>query len=89
MADHLIGKMKVLKYSADPKTWKLAISCYWCHSQLEICLGDISHEGERGNYAEAGWDRYTCNCGACGTEIVLDEEKLPTLIRSLVQKKKK
>lgn len=81
--------MKVLKYSIDPKDWKLALTCDWCDSQIEVNADDIFHEGERGNYAEAGWDRYTCNCGACGVEIEISEKKLPNIIQSYVEKRNK
>lgn len=80
--------MKVLKYSVDPKIWKLELTCDWCHSQLEVRAGDISHEGEPGDYKDEGWDRYTCECGACGEEIEIPEKDLPNLIQSYVENKK-
>lgn len=81
--------MKVLKYSIDPKAWTHAITCYWCKSQIEINADDLSHEGERGDYVDPGWDKYTCNCGACGTEIQIDEKQLPNIIQSYARKNKK
>lgn len=81
--------MKVLKYSVNPKTWTLAITCDWCQSQIEISANDLSHEGERGDYRDPGWDRYTVDCGACGQEIEIPEKKLPNIIQSYAERKKK
>lgn len=79
--------MKILKYSIDPKEWRLAITCYWCHSQIEISADDLHHEGERGDYVDPGWDRYTVKCGACGTEIQIEEKQLPNIIQSYAKRK--
>lgn len=78
--------MKILKYSIDPKAWNLAITCDWCKSQIEINADDLSHEGERGDYVDPGWDKYTCDCGH---EIQVDEKKLPNIIQSYARKRKK
>lgn len=78
--------MKVLKYSTNPKTWKIQIACAWCDSQLEVKADDISHQGEPGDMKDEGWDRYTCKCGACGETIEIDEKKLPNIIQSYVEK---
>jgi len=81
--------MKVLQYSIDPKVWTHAITCDWCKSQIEISADDLSHEGERGDYVDPGWDRYTCDCGACGHEIEVPEKQLPNIIQSYARKRKK
>ncbi len=81
--------MKVIKYSVDPKEWRLSYVCPECDSTIEISVGDISHEGERGDYRDPGWDRYTVDCGACGEEIEVDEKHLPAIIQSHVQRKSK
>jgi len=81
--------MKVLQYSTDPKTWKLSITCDWCKSKVEVSAGDLRHEGERGDYVDPGWDRYTRDCGACGEEIEIPEKQLPNIIQSYAQKRKK
>lgn len=81
--------MKVLKYSTDPKAWTLAITCGWCKSQIEINADDLRHEGERGDYVDPGWDRYTVTCGACGDSQEVDEKQLPNIIRSYAKRKRK
>lgn len=81
--------MKVLQYSTDPKTWKLPITCDWCKSQVEVSADDLCHTGERGDYVDPGWDRYTCDCGACGEVIEISEKQLPNIIQSYAQKRKK
>lgn len=81
--------MKVLKYSADPKSWRLTINCEWCKSQLEISADDLHHEGESGDYKDPGWDRYTFECGACESTEEVDENSIPNVIQSYVQKKRK
>lgn len=81
--------MKVLAYSIDPKKWTLAVTCHWCKSQVEVNADDLHHEGERGDYVDPGWDKYTCECGACGETIEIDEKQLPNIIQSYAQKKRK
>jgi transcription elongation factor Elf1 len=81
--------MKVLKYSIDPKAWNLALTCHWCKSQIEINADDLSYEGEPGDMKDAGWDKYSCDCGACGEEIEVDEKKIPNIIQSYAEKRKK
>ncbi len=81
--------MKVLKYSVDPKEWKLAVTCGWCKSIVEISADDLYHEGESGDYRDPGWDRYWVECGACDEVIEIDEKKLPEIIQSYAQRKRK
>lgn len=81
--------MKVLKYSIDPKAWTHAVTCHWCKSQVEINADDLTHTGERGDYIDPGWDKYTFDCGACGEEEEVPEKQLPNIIRSYVQNKKR
>lgn len=81
--------MKVLKYSVDPKDWTLALTCGWCKSQIEINADDITHQGYPGDMKDEGWDRYSVDCGACGEEIEIEEKKLPEIIQSYVERKRK
>ena len=79
--------MKVLKYSIDPKVWKMEINCDHCQSRLEINVEDFSYAGESGDYKDPGWERYSVDCGACGDEIEINGKKLPHIIKSYIQNK--
>jgi len=81
--------MKVLKHDIDTKSWKYEINCYVCKTDLEIVMGDIKYSGEKGDWHDAGWERYEVNCSECGCCLTIPSDKIHALVRAKIQKKSK
>ena len=80
--------MKILKYAIDLKSWRKTVTCYGCHTELEIEPSDIQYAGEAGDWHDSGWERYWANCAICDRELPLKSEDLPELIKIEAQKRK-
>ncbi len=81
--------MKVLKSGFDVNAWKHQFQCYWCKSELEICASDLEYSGERGNWAESGWERYEVQCPLCSTTNTIENELIPILVGIYAEKRTK
>lgn len=77
--------MKIIKIGYDVKAWKYNIICHWCNSEIEITCHDLRFSGEDGNWHENGWERYSANCIACNQELIIDNTKIPNLVKAYAQ----
>lgn len=81
--------MKIIRHAIEAKNWKHQLTCYVCKTELEAVMSDIAYSGERGNWAESGWENYDVVCPECHTVNAIEAEAIHPLIRAKIQKKNK
>lgn len=79
--------MRVVKYSIDPKEWKLVVTCAHCQSQVELETEDVIYEELHSEDSYSTY--YYCQCGACKERINLKDKDLPNIISSYARNKNK
>jgi hypothetical protein len=77
--------MKILKHDIDAKSWKYEITCYYCKTQLEVVASDVSYSGERGDWHDSGWEKYTIFCPECGTPSDIPPDKIHNLVAAKIR----
>ena len=80
--------MKILKHDIDASTWKYALACYSCKTEIEVVMSDVKYSGEAGDWHDAGWENYTVNCPECTCELHIPKDKIHNLIKAKIQRRK-
>lgn len=81
--------MEIKQNGINPSIWKEEIKCPRCNALLEISVKDISTrtKSKRDFWGKKSYiASFTVNCTNCNTKIILNKEKLPSLITEYLLK---
>jgi hypothetical protein len=79
--------MKVLKVGIDLKTWTDQITCFSCHSDLEIMASDIKYQLISGSYRNDDTTEFSVDCPVCNRKVVLDKKDTPQIVMTNAREK--
>ena len=78
--------MKIIK-QLDINDWSYRHTCLDCSAELEIEANDIIYNNYPGDFRESSYETYTCKCPVCTNVIIINNDKIPKLIKLNSKKK--
>ena len=78
--------MEVTKKGIEPSTWREEVICPRCEAHLKISYKDIFMERSKKKtfFSYKYILHYLVKCPTCGKKIILNENKLPNIIKRKV-----